>query len=610
MGKQLRKKRTAQTKSDDNIYTTGQSGTERILVGLCIIISLFFAAYLSILYFGHQTVPNSDFPDFFNTGKSLFSFQLPHSFKRLPVLGVLQVGLSYLMGGHHPGLTAGWVLNSILYTATGVFLYLVGKKVLGSAGIWFALLVLINPMAIKWLCHPIAETTFVFFIVMTFYFMLRPTRWAYLPAMLTSMVRYEGAILILLCFCIDFFTGKNWKSRLFSFLRAGLAALPLALWMFGMFATRKPGISAGALPYIRNYDVGRQMVIGKFANYVWSNGVSSLFILPGEEQMQVVTLISKIVLVVALLLALGFCIGKRQWKILTLLGFLGLFFVLHAIRTYTLPRYGVPVIWVTVLSAWYGLKSVWDLVVQKRWIPPVVQGLLQVIVAIAAVVWVCSLFQYLPKMALMSRDSAFVPMITMLAVVIVLAVRLFWPGQFSAKKLLVSIVIFCVMGLMVASNQFGLVRKVGNGSLDREFKYLADWYYENAQEGEILATTMPHVVRLFLPEDRAQSLRVMQRIRGKTPQEFIETCYKKNVTYIAWDSRIGLTPKNTYYKRWKMARVNFLRTPRNYGTAEGTVKFIKQIQNEDYRYRFIYIYKLEKPVSNRPSVQSTPSPSD
>ena len=193
---------------------------------------------------------------------------------------VLSIALSYLMPGHHPGLLAGWVLNSILYTATGVFLCLVAKKVLGSAGIWFTLIVLINPIAVKWLCHPVAETTFIFFIVMTFYFMLRPTRWAYLPAMLTSMVRYERRILILLCFCIDFFSGKNWKSRLFSFLRAGLAALPLALWMFGMIASRKPGASAGSLPYIRNYAVTKQMVIGKFATYVWSNGVSSLFVLP------------------------------------------------------------------------------------------------------------------------------------------------------------------------------------------------------------------------------------------------------------------------------------------------------------------------------------------
>ena len=608
MPKPSRQKRTARTKSD----ASSQHWTEkltpavqhRLWMVVCILITLLLAGYLSVLYFGHQTVPNSDFPDFFKTGQSIFSFELPQSFKRLPVLGFLQVGLSYLMPGRHPGLTAGWLLNSILYTATGVFLYLVAKKVLDSAAVWFALIVLINPMAVKWLCHPIAETTFIFFIVMTFYFMLRPTRWAYLPAMLTSMVRYEGVILILLCFCFDFFSCKNWKSRLFSFLRAGLATLPLALWMFGMIAHRKPGASVGALPYIRNYAVTKQMVIGKFANYIWSNGVGSLVVLPGDEQMHLISLISKIVLVIALLLALGFCIAKKQWKVLSLLGFFGMFFALHAIRTYTLPRYGLPVVWVTVLLAWYGLKSAWDFFTEKRVVPPVLALILQAVVAVAALIWVGSLFKYLPQITPMSRHSASVPWVTLLAVALVLLGRMFLLGRFHPKKLLTAAAIVAVMALMVVSNQFRLVQKVGNGSLDREFKYLADWYYENVSDGEKLLTTMPHVVTLFLSDDMAPPIQAMQRVGGQTPQEFLQACYKANVAYITWDSRIGLALSNSYYKQWKMQRVDFLRVPRNYGP----LKFVKQIKNEDYPNRFINIYKLEKPVSNRSSPQKSASP--
>lgn len=574
-----------------------------MLTGLGIIVTLVFAGYLAVLYFGHQTVPNSDFTAFFNTGKSILSFELPSSFKRLPGLGVLQVLLSYLMPGRHPGLTAGWVLNSILFTATGVFLYLVAKKVLGSAAIWFTLIVLINPMVLRWMCHPIAETAFIFFIVMTFYFLLRPTRWAYLPAMLTTLIRYEGAILILLCFCYDVWTAKNWKSRVLSFVRAGLAGLPMALWMLGMVLNRGPGAGVGSLPYVRNFDVTRQTVIGKFANIIWSNGVGSLFVLPGEEQMQVIALISKTVLVIAIMLAVVFCIAKKQWRVLGLLGFFGVFFVLHAVRTYTLPRYGLPAVWVTVLVAWYGLKSGWEFLVEKKILPPAVRVVLQVLVAIAAIVWVWSLFKYLPQMTPLSRQSASVPYVTMAAAAVVLLGR-FAVGTFGVRKIAAAAAIFSVMLLMTVSNQFQLVRKVGNGSIDREFKYLADWYYENAGEGEVMLTTLAHVVSLYLPEEEGKNIQLMQRVPGDTTEEFLRECIRRGVDYIAWDSRLGLTPDNTYYRRWKMERVAFLRVPGNYGP----LVFVKQIQNEDYRYRFINIYKLQVPAGVKGSAgqQSRP----
>jgi len=564
---------------------------QQVLKGLGIALSIVVSAYLAILYFGHQTVPNSDFTAFLDTGRTILSFELPSSFKRLPGLGMLQAVLSWLMPGRHPGLTAGWVLNSILFVGTGFFLYQIARKVIDTAAIWLTLIVLINPMVLRWLQHPIAETTLIFFIVMTFYFLLKPTRWAYVPAMLTALIRYEGAILILLCFCYDFFTSKNWKARLLSFVRAGFAALPLALWMLGMVLTRKPGTGVTSLPYISNFEVTRQMVIGKFATVIWSNGVGSLFVLPTVEQMRALQFASKAILVLAILLAIVFSIIRRNWRVLALLGFFGCFFVLHAIRTYTMPRYGLPAVWVTVLVAFYGLKSGWDWLVEKKVLPEVLQGVLQVIVAIVSIVWAGSLFKYLSQMAPMSRASNSIPSVTMAVVVIVLLVR-FAVGYFGLKKLTAAAAIFAAMLLMTVSNQLQVIQKVGNGSIDREFKYLADWYYDHAEDGEIMLTTLPHVVTLFLPEDRADDVLAMQRVGGATTQDFLQTCAQRGVVYIAWDSRIGLTPDNIYYRRWHMERVDILRQPSNHGP----LRIVEQIRNEDYPNRFINIYRLELPA--------------
>ncbi len=563
-----------------------------------------FGAYLVILYYGHQAVPNSDFPAFFKTGQDIVSFHLPGSFKRVPGLGVSQVLLSYLMPGPHPGLTAGYVLNSGLYVGTGIFLYLIGKRLLGSAAVWFSLIVLINPMALKWMRHPIAETILVFFIVATFYLMLRGTKWMYVMAMLTTMMRYEGAVLVLLCFCIDFFSCKNWKGRLFSFLRAGLSALPLALWIFGLVATRAPGTAPTSIPYVRNYAVGRKIVIGKFSNIIWDNGIRPLLMFPNQEGMQTIWLVGKICLVAGIVLALIFCIAKKQWRTLLFLGFFGMFYGLHATRTYTFPRYAVPAIWVTVLVVWYGFKSVSDLVLEKKWLPPWVQIIIQLVVAAIALIWVCSLFKFLPPMAPMSRQSSSVPYITILAVFIVLLGRLFVFGRVDLKKIVSSVMILSIMALMIVSNQFMLTQKVGNGTMDKEFKYLAQWYHENGGD-DILATTLPHVVRLYVPE-KAKTLKRIQKISGNTPQEVIKNSFDRNIKYLCWDSRLGFSTKNVYYKRYRMERFGFLANPNNFKkpirTPDGIITFEKQIRCEDYRNRFINIYKLEKlPALQKPS---------
>jgi hypothetical protein len=73
--------------------------------------------YLSIVYFGQKAVPNSDFTAFVRTGQQVLRFQMPSSFKRVPVLGILQVAFGKLMvSSPHPNLTGALVLNGALYT--------------------------------------------------------------------------------------------------------------------------------------------------------------------------------------------------------------------------------------------------------------------------------------------------------------------------------------------------------------------------------------------------------------------------------------------------------------------------------------------------------------
>ena len=59
-----------------------------------------------------------------------------------------------------------------------------------------------------------------------------------------------------------------------------------------------------------------------------------------------------------------------------------------------------------------------------------------------------------------------------------------------------------LMCLVIISNQFLLVRVMGNGQQNVEFKQLADWYISNAKPGEKLLSTMSNIVGIFAPEHK------------------------------------------------------------------------------------------------------------
>lgn len=585
-----------------------------------------FGVYLSILYFGHQVVPNSDFVAFVQTGRSMWSFELPASFKRAPVLGILQVGLSFFVGGQHPELTAGWLLNAILYPILAVLLYLVGRKFLGRAAVWFALLAILNPWLLKWMRHPIAEIPLIFFMVLTFYFILRRSRWCYFFAAVTTMVRYEGAGLILVAFVLDMIDSENFRRRVISFLYSALATLPLALWLLGMVTNRKPGASGGSLPYISNYGAEFAkvfQVFKDFSSFTWQVSIAPLMattslMSPGQQMPQNALAfqfptsdprsasevliyqmvgLTQIVLLISVALAVVYAIKKKQWRPLGLVMFAAIFFALHATRSYTLIRYAAPMGWMMLLICMYGLRGGWILLQGKiqsdgqgRIPRPVTIGL-QIFLLSISFAWLISLgkdFSYLPRYC---QRSVSIPYVAAAAIITVLLISIFLYRRKGFLALITSAMFTC---MLMVSNQFALARYVSNGNGDIEFKELANWYIAHAQPGEKLVTSMPHIVNLYAPKYKEDFIR-KSSLPGDTFAEFIETCYKRNITYVAWDSRIGLAPNDTYYKRWKMQAIQPL-----YKSADvGPFKFIAQIKANQRRYINIFCLQPQTAQSQK-----------
>jgi hypothetical protein len=81
------------------------------------------------------------------------------------------------------------------------------------------------------------------------------------------------------------------------------------------------------------------------------------------------------------------------------------------------------------------------------------------------------------------------------------------------------------------------------------------------------------------------------------------------VAYVAWDSRIGLVPRDPFYGFWGMSRIAPLAQPRSAGAYE----FLGQIAVS--RRRWINLFRLRPPQpatatapSTAPGASSRPSP--
>lgn len=553
---------------------------------------LAFGTYHAVIYWAHQVVPHFDFGCFTIVGRQLLSFQLPSTYKRVPLVGILQVLLGHITGGTCPDLNGGWLLNSIVHPLTGVLLWLVGRKIIGPAAIWFAIIAIINPWGLQLLTESIAETPLLFFIWATFYFIFKRSKWAYVFASLTSMVRYEGAALILGAFVMDMIESRNNKQRFMAFVCSAAASIPLALWMLGTFLSWE---GEGATHYLRTFSkeytsqfaegLGKRAGFMNHANMLWQVGFYPLFLpSPKADRTFAEILLTSNQIITFITFLFGFIYGlyKHQWKILVLLIFLLPYFLVHAQYPYPFHRFYATIFAVVMLICIYGLYSFWRLIKDK--LPKGTIIIAQIVVSITAIIWVLVLWSYLPQIASMSKASVSLPYIAILVVCIASVVR-----RFAYKgSLLTSFVVFTLMTLMIVSNQFVIAGVVGNGGRDIEFKYLLDWYKENAKKGEKLVTTVPSILEIMAPQYKDCFIHT-NTFDANNPNDFVAECYKRNITYVAWDSREGLTPTDNYYKYWKMANI----APLAAGKDIGPYQFITQLRVNQRRY--VNLYRLRYP---------------
>ncbi len=577
-----------------------------------IVLLVAFGIYKSIVIFGAIPVPNPDYSGFVSTGKTLLNFRLPGSFKRAPVVGVLQVGLSYCVGGPHPVLTASWLLNAIFGTLSIVLVWQVGKRLIGDAAIWLAVITTLSPWIVRYQIVPIAETSLIFFALVTFYFIFKRSNWAYVFAAISPMVRYELISLILIAFLMDMVTKKTKKQRWQAFLWAFLASIPFLLWMLGTYLSWE---TSSNTHYIHNYaDAVKKGGVGvrgsgfkRFIYLLWESAVGPLAKTPSAIKCYVngyitrlqydtvtagsqnVYFYTKIVAWISVLVATVYGVVKRNWKILALLLFLMLYAAVHSLRIKSHSRYTVPAIWAVLMFLWTGLHCCWKVINRNNWIPAPLIAIMQGVVVLFAAVWLAMSVPSIPKGGLRCLSISTLPYASGLLIALLFTLRrFFFKWRFLGRDLAFAFVV-C---LMMVSQFFATIPKIGDGSYNIEFKQLADWYAENSEPGEKLACTWNKLL-VLLADKYADDIVGIAPYKGTTMREFAENCHKNNIIYIAWTHR-GSGAK-TRRGMLHIQRILGPQADNEYMTLEHRVEIPSRENN-----RWINIYKLRPELPPEP----------
>ncbi|MHC5121949.1 MAG: hypothetical protein ACYSO7_10670 [Planctomycetota bacterium] len=570
--------------------------TEWVFMGVL----LAMGVYLSIIYFGQKAMPNSDFTAFVQTGRDILHFRMPSSFKRVPVLGILQIAAGqFMFTSPHPILTGALVLNGILYTLSILLLYKVSRFFIAPTGSFcLSLLAAMNPWALVMVVDPIAETAIVFFILLTLYLILSGSRWCYLAAMLASMTRYECFGLIGIALLFDLFSRTSKRQKLMATGIAFAAAVPMVLWMIG---TKLTSTNPNSTYFKHFFNVDRNGF--DFLKMLWMTAYSSLLQWPeyiravlierpssqqAAEAIQshesLFQLLWNVVTAVFFVLGVIGVFLKKQWRFIGILLFWAGYVGIHMSQGVLIDRYTLPVVWLTLLTAAYGIGAATTALTVR--IPKGFLTAAAVIGAVVAILWTFQLWPALSQTAKISPASGSVVYAGLLLVAIGLAGKsLICRGRGAVRDGC----LFVVVALMIVSNQFPLSMRLGQGDLDIEFRKTAEWYLENTDGTERLATTLPGVVNLFLPEGQKKAIHT-SGIAGKDIMEFAQSCKQRQVRYVAWDSRLGFAVRDAYYKNWGLSKIHLLGS----GKDVGPFKFIKKIPASERRYILLYKVELEQ----------------
>jgi hypothetical protein len=585
-----------------------------------VVLLLALGAWLSFNYFGHKLVPNSDFPGFVSISRQLLSGHAPGNFKRAPVHGALVVLISHFtQGSDHPDLTAGWILNAIMYPFVGVFIFLIARRFFSPlAAALLAVIAAVNPYTLSMLRDPICEIDLLVFFLAAFYLMVIRSRWCYLVAAIGSMVRYEAAGIIVCALLVEIISTRDRKQWLKSFVCAGAAMIPLAIWLTATFVR---GLKPGETHYLSELGAasGRKGLMDIVTKdlpiqlrLLWEVAyqplaqppvyIRSLFIRASQaDGAAIANSFGMLQFFAAVTFACGVvhAIVKRNWHILAMAFFMIMYLLVHAVHSFAFHRFMTAVYWIALAVSCYGLQGVWRLAGAGKHILPAVVRAIQIVLLCGLAVWVGRLLWPievqagrsvwpLAAMGEVSAASAAVLYVALGAVVLCSATAV---ALFGGRQLWTAVVTLAVAAAVLFSNQFNIATTIRDGREDDEFRQAVEWYRQNAKPGEKIACSMFMVMAMVDEKNAGNFLPLPVTGDGPAdPQKSTEMLYERKITYVVWDSRLGFSEGDRYYWMMGLNSLRVLCEPRSVGPYE----FLVKLRSPNPR-RYVHIFRLHRP---------------
>lgn len=196
---------------------------ERTALGLLCAAVLVYWAF----QFQPFVLPNNDYHSFERAAESFAAFELPSSFKRMPVLPLLMAGLAPLLPEPHPYLKAALIWNQLFSLGVLVGLFALGQRSFGRAGLLLPVLFAATTQFHANGLQPLVEPSLGFFVVWAFVLQERGSPWQYAAAFGAALSRYEAALVIPVLWLAEVVRERRlwWPVA-----KAALASSGLLLW--------------------------------------------------------------------------------------------------------------------------------------------------------------------------------------------------------------------------------------------------------------------------------------------------------------------------------------------------------------------------------------------
>jgi hypothetical protein len=239
------------------------------------------------------------------------------------------------------------------------------------------------------------------------------------------------------------------------------------------------------------------------------------------------------------------------------------------------------------------MQAVWRILDRDHRIPRSVVAVIQIGLLVALAIWIGGLLRYYGIAGQASRRSVSVFWVALAAAGLCAGA---WVLTHGRRQLRPAAMMYAAVAAILFSNQFSVALVVQNGKEDDEFRQVVDWYARNARPGEKLACSMFMVLQM-IDEKNASSFLPLPATGTEHGdlRKFTETCYKWNVAYVVWDSRLGFSYRDRYFRLNGLNDIQALAEPRDTGPYEFLVKL-----KSDYSGRYVHIFRLAGPRSPSP----------